>query len=442
MAHTVTITHGSTTITLSLVDYTPSSAPADQETVTERWEVFVEGSTLDLLVAAIHAINRAFELARQQQKDSFLDRVYLNFQPKDLTDSQRSQIVDGRVEYYDETLKWGWANKGFDVRLVITRKNYWEGDLTMIPLSNSNGTDVTTGLNVYNCNDGDGSTPNVRENYADIDGADIEGDLPAPVKLSITAGATAFQNLLLVLCNADDPTDLIHTAECEDGVGTTGADATCSDGYYGYYTWSFEDTEEDAFVFPISASGWHNLIVGLWYLPVLRLRSILSIADLWTRVKISAGLATTTQWIKLPDSSGPQIIQYPPIQLVVPRIQNPIGSIYVQFKTPTSGSKTVYGDYFYLLPLGNARKYDVYLDTGSPSDELVDDPYENVVYRQKNVTGSGRYESVLAKGNPLMLDPQRTTRIYFQHTGVDGTLVPITVTATLKAWYRPRRLAL
>lgn len=442
MAHTVTITHGSTTITLSLVDYTPSSAPADQETVTERWEVFVEGTTLDLLLDAIHAINRAFELARQQQKDSFLDRVYLNFLPKDLIDSQRSQIVNGRIEYYDETLKWGWANKGFDIKLVIERKNYWEGALTAIPLTNSNGTDVTTGLNLYNCNDGSGVSPNVRENFADIDADDLEGDLPAPIKLSITAGGTAFQNFLLALCNSGDPTALDHLAECEDGVGTTDADASCSGGYYGYYTWSFVDTEEDAFIFQVSASEWPDLQIGRWYLPILRLRSLLSINDLWTRIKISAGIVTTTQWLKLPDSFGPQVVQYPPIRFGLPRIENPVANIYWQFRTSTSGSKTVYGDYVYMLPLDGIRKYEVYLDTGSPSDDLVDDPYEKVVYRKKNVTGSGRLETVLAKGNPLMIDPQNDARIYFQITGVDGTLVAITVTATIKVWYRPRRLAL
>ena len=45
MAHSVSITYGSTTLNLYLVDYTPTSAPASQATVEERWEVNLSGAT-------------------------------------------------------------------------------------------------------------------------------------------------------------------------------------------------------------------------------------------------------------------------------------------------------------------------------------------------------------------------------------------------------------
>ncbi len=125
MAHTLTLTYGSETITLTLVDHTPKSAPASEATVTEYWEVNTSAATSALLVDEIHKINRAFEQARQRQADPFLDRVYLNFLPKDLTDSQRSEVLDGLIEFYDETLKYAWANKAMDLRLAIKRRNYW-----------------------------------------------------------------------------------------------------------------------------------------------------------------------------------------------------------------------------------------------------------------------------------------------------------------------------
>ncbi len=80
-----------------------------------------------------------------------------------------------------------------DLRLAIKRRNYWEGALTAIPLTNSNGADVTSGLNIYNCNDGDGVSPNIRENFADIDGADIDGTYHASeIKLVISGYRSMF----------------------------------------------------------------------------------------------------------------------------------------------------------------------------------------------------------------------------------------------------------
>ena len=438
MAHTVTITHGSTTITLTLVDNTPSSAPADQETVTERWEVFVEGATLDLLLDAIHDINQAFELARQQKKDSHLDRVYLNFLPKDLADSQRSQIVDGRIEYYDETLKWGWANKGFDVRLVITRKNYWEGDLTEIPLTNSNGTSGPSGLHVFNCNDGSGVSPSVLDNYADIDADDLEGDLPAPIKFVMTTDDD-LEDIILCLIRSGTPSGLQHMAEGEDDTSvSSGVDATCSGGEYGIGQFTDVNTEVEAFSF-YSGTEWPDLEIGRWYLPLIRLRTVPTIADLWTKVKFVAGLTSETAWIKFPATGGPQVIQYPPLRLALPRWDVGDYLFKISFKTSTSGTKTIHVDYIYLLPVDGVRKYTVSLENlyGGYVGSVTDDPYEGTVFKYENHT---TWRSlILVRGEPLMVDPRHDARIYFMSP---GNTAGIDVWVDMHAYYRPRRLAL
>ena len=439
MAHSLSITYGSTTIPLTLVDRTPKSAPASEPTVTGYWEVNISAATSALLVEEIHKINRAFEQARQRQDDPFLDRVYLNFLPKDLTDSQRSEILDGNIEFYDETLKYAWANKAMDLRLVIERRNYWEGELTAIPLSNSNGTDVTSGLNVYNCNDGTGSTPNIRENFADIDGADIDGDLPAPLKIYLIT--TDFMKQIIFTLNySGTPSSLAHSKEIEDAVGVSvSSDADCSGGEYGEKSFTEVDTAKGVFVF-YGTWSWDDLEFGRWYLPFLRLRAIPTIADLWTRVRIILGTIEETAWIKYPASSGPQVIQYPPIRFGFPGLTMTDSDISAQFKTSTAGTKTIQGDFIYFLPVDGVRIFETEFDyVEEPIVAwLTDDPYEGYAYQYVSHHAIDK-ELVIARGNPLMVNPERDARLYFC---TPGDAADVDDVISLKAWYRPRRLSL
>ncbi len=432
MAHTLTITHGSTTITLTLVDNTPASAPASQPTVTESWEVHLSGASKSALQTKIQEINRAFELARQHQKDDFFERVYLNFQPAGYASSYRSEILDGSLVYYDETLKWAWANTAFDVRLIITRRNYWEGAETTIPLTNSNGTDVTTGLDMFNNADGTGVSPtSIQENYADIDADDLAGDLPAPLKLKFSSTG-ALNDIIACLNRSGTPSTLPHMAEGEDAISASeGVDATCSGGKYGIR--SFDNVDAAVNVFMWGNGLWPNLEIGRWYLPIMRLRTVPSISDLWTRVQITTGITKDTGWMSYPDSGGPQIIQYPPIRLGFPKWQGEYYLVRFQFKTSTSGTKTMHCDYVYLLPLDGVRFYTVSLTAGY----VMDDPYEGFAYKYE--TGDSMQYMILAEGDPLMVDPRHDARIYFMST---GSTAPININVDLIATYRPRRLAL
>jgi len=450
MTHSLSITYGSTTITLALVDYTPTSALASVAEVTERWEVHVTGASKALLQAAIHEIERAFELARQHQANSFLDRVFLNFQPVGYEESYRSQILDGKIDFYDETLKWAWANAGFDVRLTITRQNFWEGAEAEIPLTNSNGVSGTENFKIFNCADGNGTTPNVRENWVDIDADDLEGDLPAPIHLIMALTGTfgdSIEDIIVCLARSGTPATLKHMAEAEAGGGKSaetkivdfGDDPDCSGGEYAIIEFDEVDEIIRALSFH-SEMGWPDLEIGRWYLPLLRLRTVPTIADLWSRVRMVYGLISETAWISYPASGGPHVIQYPPIRLGLPRWESGDYRVRVEFLTSTAGTKTIEADYMYLLPLDGMRQYAVSLEalyeepyTGA----VFDDPYEGLVYKYENHTTI--QSLVLARGNPLMVAPRHDARLYFM---TPGATAAIDSRMAFRAFYRPRRLAL
>lgn len=435
MAHSLSITFRVTTITLTLVGNTPKSAPRNEETVTENWEVHIAAATSELLVEEIHKINRAFEQARQRQEDPFLDKVYLNFLPKDLTDSQRSEILDGLIEYYAETLKYAWANIAMDIKLTIKRRNYWEGDREVIVMTNLNGIDQSS-LNVYNSFDPSvGSSPNKYDCHVLIEGADLAGDMPAPVDIGLFSQASLNDVILISAKNVELSTP--YVAECEDADGVSeGTDASCSGGKYGYKSFTSEDTPEDVFLFDVTIDEWSYIEAGRWYLPFLRLQAVPTIEDLWTRVVVTTGITMATEWIKIPASGGPQIIQYPPIRFGITGVlPDLVGSIIVQFKTSTSGTKTINGDYIYMIPINGMRKYT--LPDFTANYYLVDSPERNAVYTY--VSPGGDAELVVARGNPLMVDPKDDTMLVFISPG--GTC-PINGYAVLNLGYRPRRRTL
>ena len=435
MAHTLSIAYSSTTLNLNLVDNTPKSAARSEAVVTEHWEVHIAAATSELLVEEIHKINRAFEQAKQRQEDPFLDRVFMNFIPKDLTENQRSEILDGLIEFYDETLKYAWANIAMEIKLTIKRRNYWEGDKEAIVMTNLNGIDQES-LYVYNSFDPSvGSSPNIYDCSILIEGADLAGDMPAPLDIFLDSQSSLTDVILILAKNVD--LSAAFVAECEDADGVSeGTDASCSGGKYGYKSFSSVDTAEDVFLFDVLIDGWSNIEKGRWYLPFLRLQTVPTIEDLWTRVVVTTGITTATEWIKVPATGGPQIIQYPPIRFGATGIARDLsGDIIIQFKTSTAGTKTINGDYVYMIPIDGMRKYT--LPDFAANHILIDSADGNVAYRY--IGPSGEAELIVARGNPLMVDPKDDTMLFFISPG--GTN-PINGYVRLGLTYRPRRRTL
>ena len=62
-----------------------------------------------------------------------------------------------KTDYYDRLYR-----NNVKASLLLTRKNWWEGPETALPIGN-----INDGV-VLNCNDGSGTAPNVRTNAATI----------------------------------------------------------------------------------------------------------------------------------------------------------------------------------------------------------------------------------------------------------------------------------
>ncbi len=150
--------------------------------VTESIDLMIQASTVQLVRDKVQAIERLLDLARQGTLGWLEDRVYLSVQfDQDTGNGWRSQILAAKLDLNNVTNEiW---RKYVLATLIITRRYYWETELTQaISLtSGPNSTPTTAGVQVFNNPDSAG----VWHNWFDIAAAQVTGTLPSPLKLTV-----------------------------------------------------------------------------------------------------------------------------------------------------------------------------------------------------------------------------------------------------------------
>jgi hypothetical protein len=173
MAHVLSITDGSSTITLTTTNYylsayTPGVPRLDRRTgqytsVTEAVDLLVYSTTTTDIQTKINDIENMLARARRRQRIGHgSDRIYLQFKLDGESDTYRSEILDGAVEVSLEGIG-AWVNKNIPVRLNITRRFFWE-----------TATEKTAGSGSI---DNDGG-------YVAL--SSLDGTEPAPAKIEMT----------------------------------------------------------------------------------------------------------------------------------------------------------------------------------------------------------------------------------------------------------------
>lgn len=193
MASVLDIKYGSTTVNLSSsgIDVlSPGYDPkwSEDEYITEQVRLEITGTSKADLESKIAAVGLAITQVTRWRDSRVGDPVYLSFQPEGYAAAYTSEIR--KAQFYPEpgtiaSRRYREQHRAVYV-LAFERRNYWQGAKTAVPITNPNGTDNTAGLRVYNCNDGAvADTSYFRHNYFTVDGDDIQGDLPAPIKLDL-----------------------------------------------------------------------------------------------------------------------------------------------------------------------------------------------------------------------------------------------------------------
>ncbi len=444
----LTFTYGSTTVDLMangrivLDGYFPGVSE-DGSDVTDRIDVWASGPSADLQ-ATIQAIELALEHARQHPKDA--DGCWINYAVNGTETPWRSRVINGAV-LQDAQLEARWKQGKAKLGVAVTRKPFWEGPETALPLSNPNGTGLTTGINVFNCNDGAEYSPsNKRHNYVDIAAADVDGNLPTPIKLMMT-NTYAANSLahLWIGHNYTDPANAIWNLEAEAALEKTGAEnATCSGGFEVSETVN-GDTPMALFVWSLTSEQM-SAAKGQWVHAIPRFSNAnalpnirFSFAIRWSafRLKIwqSDPYLPTSKKLAIRDMAS---FRLPP-WLQSSSDLSDLELVMVGQRT-VSSDQTIALDFLQLIPADGFR-YLAYPMFGCAQNyRIVDDGITGEVY-QDNGAGANRAGVISWYGDPILLQPKKLQRLYFlMHTSsLQAYVAEVDRSISVQATYRPRR---
>jgi len=441
MAHAMSITDGTTTFSLSTTNaylqrYVPVEPTKEDATVTETIDLTFYAASTSAMQTAMQTLGRLFDTMRRRRAIGVGPRVYLQWQPDGDSTTWRSELIDARIEYQDDTLSaWGQAKS--PASLSIERVPYWEGALTQLPLTNANGTNNTSGLTVWNHDDsGTG-----HDNYVQIAAADVAGTIAAPVKLELTnatGGAQTYDTIWAATNAFCDPANLTHVLEAETIVGVSpnydsiGSNADSSNGQYvvkavnGTLSQFFNlsaallaKTQGHDFHLLARFRNWGDMYVRP------------SIYDGSGAYKLRGGDEREIRGVTTAAIVDLGVMPFPPGGYATAYAAHQLNLYY-----RTTGAVSVQLDCFMLFPAVAFRRLSI---VGSVANgaKITDDPIEDRAY----VTASSvDTPAVVRRSSPVQVWPNTLQRIYFAW-GLQNTTSPIDQTFTVKAWYRPRRVS-
>jgi hypothetical protein len=401
--------------------------------ITDLLTLTLESATPADLAEVLTTLERHLAAAQLFVERGLGEPVWLGIQLSSSDQAWRAQVLSGNLELGGSGL--GDLTRGrLQLRLALTRRDFFEGPEVELPLTNRSGARVTGGLVVFNHADGG------HDNHVLIDGTDVGGDLPAGVKLAFTnTSTTALRNLVMGLNVYSNPPAFEAILEAEAGSGgTTQPAGDCSGGFYRLSSWS--GSGETALLTWLVSAGRVADAGGNIFRYLLRFAQPVAYEDLWLKLRVRGGAGAAvigeTDWACVLDGESLQELgplPLPPGQLPPGSAGMPLELVLVA-RQAGGGAHALALDYLALIALDGYRRYLAL--TGLPQNgQLVDDPVGGLASYQP---GSGWLASHLAVGAPLALLPGVIQRLTFYQDEIGG-LAPILRSLTIRAWYRPRR---
>ena len=430
MALQITITYGSTTIDLQAGGYTvldgfyPQS-PTKDGSLSEKIDLEIIGSSESDLSAKIRALELALEYARTHEG---WQSAWLNFSPSTTLATWRDKIMDGAV-LYDARLLKRWREKKAIVSPVMRREGSWNGAEVQIPLSNPNGTADTTGLRVYNCNDGATVDSTYKQNnYVDIAGASVLGDLPGATRLEITNlfAGTGEPMMVWIGHNFTNPSTFVWNFEGEDaeigGSPADVADANSSSGYYenlpGFYGNGFFNK---AFKWTLS-SAQLDAAAGRLYHVLARFASSTYITDFRYQLTMDliSGASTLAVWsgpVFYLDTSVAHIIRDLGVVRLPPKLAGYSGLAAHKLNLEAAfddlvATKPLAIDFIQLVPADGWRFLEAIAHVWPTNYRLADDGINGDIWLD-NGAGAERTGAWVGTGKAIELQPGKDQRLSF-----------------------------
>ncbi len=443
-------------------DYFPSDAE-ENGVCTDRLIVTITGSSASDLSNKIQALERAFAYAATHQDRR--EWCWLNFSIVDTGDTWRSRIIAGAVMLSPRISLETRTNVAV-ATVAISRLPYWEGPETEIPLRNSNGNEITGGINVYNCNDLSGSAPNKNNNWVRFLKTSITGSLPSPLKITVkrlfaapgereTAYIWAFLNQYPAdLGDISINNPFFLDSETATG-GTPVSNVNSSDGYYRACTIG-DGAVTELLVWQMDGSVIESF-AHKFFNVICRFGSAYNLGDARFRIKIGASphfyygpwvtpgdiSASTGRWVQLLGAVKMMSA------LVDPDSPPTYVRVALEGEGLSSGAKVVHVDYLQLCPTDGAAQFacqsaasGAFAALGD-QQEMIYDPAAGLHYWRDGVIQTTDGWTLV--GDQLQVIPGETGYIYWGFANTIGAADPLTSAHdkyNIRLHYRPRRKTL
>jgi hypothetical protein len=445
MAHTITLSDGTTTANLHALTATFVEARGWQfaggggaEEVGESLDLVMtapltgtQAAAVTTLQAAVATIERLLDSARRRAATGIGDAVYLTVQLDSEASAWRSEVTDGRLDMLDAADRL--HTRRLRATLGVTRFNYWEYAANDIELQlSANGQAAATG--------GRTVTNTATALWVQIAAAQVTGSLPTPLRIELqnTSGASrTFADVHLALNVDNNPTGFTHYIEGEAATsgGTTVASAPSS----GDNMRSVTVNTSAEVTWTITASQVQDA-GGAPFLLLARLQSLTGAVAIRPELRYGATVIWRAHQARTFTRTTPQLavlgmIPLPPIDW--DSASN--GALTLALVFESAASRTVGIDFLALFPSAptNYRLLTM-LGASVPNSSYVID--NAVAGWAAARIGGFDFPVASPRGLPLMLRPNAVQEVYIlQQTTTD---MATTDTFSVRAYYRPRRQTL
>jgi len=406
MAHALSITDGTTTISLSTTDWlmlhyvpnVPSYRNGEYEPVTDSIELTTDTASGSAAQTAINAVQLLLESARRRYETRSGPRVYLTLQLDSDASSWRSEVQYGQMVGGNDSLR---AWQGIQPQtMVVTRVPFWEGaEATLVSSQSLTNSD---GSNSY------------------YSSATVSGVLPTPpiVTLSNNSGDSQTQRDIYFGVNA------FNSPATFDG--TLGTQALSDTAPYTYNTEQADWTLTAALT---ALHGDSTRFVGAFAGGYTE--------NIWWKLSQEYGGVTpisNTSPVYPTSDSG--LLDFGTMRVPTGGYSTTTTGIDLEIKTQSDATNlSCTLTFLQMFPANNTRRYSFAAANVSNGYAIVDDGVDGDVYMK---SGSYRHDVVTAIGAPMMLHPGQGHRFLWLMRKSTGYVAADTCALTVA--YRPRRL--
>lgn len=381
----------------------------------------------------LHALQRAFETAKERQRTQRGNRVFIVFKLDRMSVAFRSEIYSASVLVTPQDGGIGWMRQVIAYSITMVRHYDWESTvLTALPLTSQATAKTTNGVTISNHWDSGHS------NYVHIDASDIQGTHRTPIRLEITRTSGSSQTNEVWVTRYSDPTATLNPIlEGENfdpafASGTILSNSAYSNGNASQHTRTYSSSTYDLMgVWTLSSA----LLQNYGGMPVRIFAKFSTTYPVWMQVKLYYQNVTVLDQTPIVQQTTLALQDLGIINLPPWNVAGSSVGLSLRFFCKMAINDSFTLDYFALVP---AEDCTVYTSRGyglNNGETLVDDGITGMVSK----TGGGLHIGNFIKrpDNRLLLIPNEQQRLLiFMRDSLPNE------TMTVKAFYRERRLTL